>query len=154
MHSPVPTQGVPPQDSSSTMDLLHDTFNWLRSLGRFVSTLAIYVVRCPVQCDTAARECSTPVPECTYTFLTLQVIKGLPMQAFSLLPVFPILFIPNPILLATDKLIKMLMSPIFGTPPLARKTRQRSALRHQGYKSERENGYSVSAISGRLPFEG
>ena len=47
-----------------------------------------------------------------------QVVKGLPVQAFSLIPVFPILFIPNFILIALDKVLQVILSPIYGAPLL------------------------------------
>ncbi len=47
-----------------------------------------------------------------------QVFKGLPVQAFSLIPVFPVLFIPNFILIAVDKVLQNVLSPIYGAPLL------------------------------------
>lgn len=79
-----------------------------------------------------------------------QVVKGVPSEALALLPIFPILFIPNPVLLWLDALLQEVLSPWYGarapapTPlgtrgaarPGPRRRRRRRQRRPAGYPPE------------------
>ena len=101
------------------LDWLYSGKMWLESLGRFFFTIFIYVVSAVVHpvCRprVAYQSCSILLNVHVISALGPQIVNGVPGEAISLLPTFPVLFLPNPVWQRVDLALRYILTPFYGS---------------------------------------